>query len=126
MNQEQKKIIENYVNSYNNFDINGMIKDLSENVVFENIADEKVTLRTEGLAAFTKQAESAKEYFKEREQTIESWHFKKSKVSIDISYKAILAIDLPNGMKSGDTLELKGRSEFEFENGKINGILDIS
>lgn len=126
MKKLQKQIIKNYVKSYNDFDIDGMTKNLTDNVVFENISNGKVDLRTEGIKEFTKQAESAKQYFKKRKQTIESWEFNDSKVIIKINYKAILAIDLPNGLKTGDTLELKGESEFEFENKKIKSITDKS
>jgi hypothetical protein len=83
-------------------------------------------LRTEGLTEFKKQAEAAVSYFSQRKQTIEAWKFMNSKVVIEIDYQAILAIDLPNGMKTGDTLALKGVSEFEFENGKIISITDKS
>ena len=126
MENTQKEIIENYIKSYNNFDINGMTKDLSKDVVFENISNGKVDLKTEGLVAFKEQAEAAKQYFKKRKQTIESWEISDSMIVIGISYKAILAIDLPNGLKKGDTLELKGESNFEFENGKIKRITDKS
>jgi hypothetical protein len=126
MNESKKKVIENYVNSYNNFDIAGMTNDLHQNVVFENVSNEKVDFRTEGLEEFKSQAEKAKQYFDKRTQTIESWEFNDSKVQITINYKAILAIDLPNGLKKGDALELKGKSEFEFDNGKILRITDKS
>ena len=126
MENTQKEIIENYIKSYNNFDINGMTKDLSKDVVFENISNGKVDLKTEGLVAFKEQAEAAKQYFKKRKQTIQSWEISDSMIVIGISYKAILAIDLPNGLKKGDTLELKGESNFEFENGKIKRITDKS
>lgn len=126
MNIYQKEVIENYVNSYNNFDINGMIKNLTNDVVFENISDGKVSLRIEGLNNFIKQAESAKQYFKERKQTIESWEFNESIVKIGINYSATLAIDFQNGLKKGDTLELNGISEFKFENNKIRSIRDKS
>ena len=43
-----------------------------------------------------------------------------------IDYKAILNMDLPNGMKKGDTLEMKGQSQFEFKNDRIVKILDVS
>jgi ketosteroid isomerase-like protein len=122
----QKKMIEDYVTSYNNFDISGMTENLDKNVVFENISNGKVNLRTEGLEEFNKQAESAKQYFHQRKQTIDSWNFNDLIVSIHIDYKAILAVDLPNGLKSGDTLEMKGISEFEFKNGKIMRISDKS
>ena len=124
MREKQKQIIENYVKSYNESDIEGMIKDLDKNVVFENISNGEVDLRTVGLIEFKKQAESAKQYFKKRKQTVESWNFNDSKVLIEIDYKAVLAIDLPNGLKAGDTLELKGKSIFEFKDEKIQSITD--
>ena len=126
MKEQQRLIIEDYVSAYNNFDIDGMIKNLDENIVFTNISNGKTDVRTDGLNEFKKQAESAKQYFKTRKQTIERWEFNGSKVLIDIDYKAILALDLPNGLKTGDTLKLKGTSEFEFENGKIKSITDKS
>ena len=126
MNEEQKKIIENYVNSYNKLDVNGMTMDLDEKVVFENISNEKVDLRTEGIKDFKQQAESAIKYFEERKQTIESWDFRDNKVFLKIDYKAVLAMDLPNGLKKGDTLKLRGQSEFEFWDGKIIRIADKS
>lgn len=121
---QHKKAIEHYIKSYNDFDIQGMTKDLTDNVGFQNISNGNVDLRTEGIKEFSKQAELAKQYFKTRKQTIESWEFKDSIVIIKIDYKAVLAIDLPNGLKTGDTLELKGESEFEFENQKIKRIID--
>ena len=126
MKEQQKQIVENYVDSYNNFDIAEMTKDLDENVVFENISNGNVNLRTEGLNDFKQQAESAKQYFKERKQTIETWTFSREKVEIKIDYKAVLADDLPNGLKKDDILQLKGNSEFIFDNGKIIKITDKS
>ena len=126
MKNQQKEKIVNYVNSYNSFDIDGMIKDLDENVVFENVTNGKVDLRTEGIDEFKKQAESAKQYFQHRKQIIDSWEFNNSTVEIKINYNAILAIDFPNGLKKGDTLELNGISKFEFENDRIIKIKDKS
>lgn len=126
MKESQKNMIKNYIRSYNAFDINGMTKDFSENIIFENVSNGHVELRTEGLSEFRKQAESAKQYFSKRKQTIKSWKVTESKIIIGIDYLGVLAIDFPNGMKAGETLELKGTSEFKFENGKIKSIIDKS
>ena len=126
MQEQQKRVIKSYIKSYNDFDIDGMTKDLTEDVVFENNTNGNVDLRTEGIQEFIKQAELAKQYFKQRKQTIVSWEFSNSEVIIGIDYKAVLAMDLPNGLKTGDTLELKGESVFEFENQKIKRITDKS
>ncbi|HAS8484195.1 TPA: nuclear transport factor 2 family protein, partial [Vibrio vulnificus] len=45
---------------------------------------------------------------------------------VNIDYTGTLAIDLPNGLKSGQVLELKGQTYFEFQNGKISHIKDVS
>jgi len=126
MEEKQKQIISDYITAYNNFDIAGMAKHLDEHVVFENISNGEVTLRTTGLAAFVNQAETAKGYFKEREQTITSWFFSGHQVKVDITYRGVLQVDIPNGPKSGETLNLTGRSEFDFLNGRIIGLKDIS
>ena len=126
MRNEQKRMIENYVNSYNNFDIEGMIQDLDQDIIFENYTGDTLDLKIEGLDGFIKQAESATSFFKERQQTITSWQFDNDLVRITIDYEGILAVDLPNGMKSGDTLQLKGVSEFTFKGNKISSIKDKS
>jgi hypothetical protein len=126
MKEVQKQIIENYINAYNHFDIAGMTENLHGDIVFENISQGSVDLRTEGLEAFRDQAEKAVQFFNGRKQTAESWEFQDQRVIIQVNYQAVLAMDLPSGMKAGDTLTLKGQSEFLFKDNKIIGIRDIS
>ncbi len=124
---QQRSMIENYVNAYNRFDINGMLADLHEEVVFQNFSGDEVSLKTESKAAFRTQAEVALNYFSERQQSITSWQWlSPSVVQIDLVYRAVLAIDFPNGMKAGETLELTGRSKFTFQEQQIIGIADYS
>ena len=126
MEATQKKIIENYIQAYNSFDVEGMIKDLHHDIVFENISNDQVNLTTKGIVEFKKQAELAKTYFTEREQKITSWNFLGNTVVITIDYKGVLAMGLPNGMSAGDTLQLKGQSTFEFNDGQLIKIVDKS
>lgn len=119
-----QKVIEHYIQAYNQFDIEGMLMDLHEDVVFENISEGILTLRTEGIDEFHTQAEKAMNYFNQREQVIKNWDIQLDKVVIDIEYKATLATDLPNGMKQGDILQIFGKSEFVFEEDKIIRIVD--
>jgi len=121
-----KQIVEDYILAYNAFDIEGMIENMHDDVLFENISNDEVDLSTSGLEEFKIQAEKAKQYFSSRVQTIESWDFEDDKVTIGINYEGILAIDLPNGAMTGDTLALNGQSEFLFQNGKIISIKDRS
>ena len=104
----QQQIVEHYVNSYNSFDVAGMLKNLDQEIIFENMSNGVVNLRTDGIKDFRIQAEAATQYFKERTQKIVSWTYSDTTVTIMIDYKAILNMDLPNGMKNRDTLEMKG------------------
>jgi hypothetical protein len=121
-----QQIIENYVRAYNGFDIEGMLAGMHKDVRFENISNGEVTLVTNGIAELKKQAKQAGEYFKEREQKITGMQHKNNLVEADIDYKATLAVDLPNGMKAGDTIEMKGKSVFRFRGDKIIELKDIS
>jgi ketosteroid isomerase-like protein len=122
----KQNFIERYIGAYNNFDVDGMLAGLHNDVVFKNITNGEINLQTDGIEAFRSQAEQAKAFFSERTQTITSIRFGESQTEVDIDYIAILAIDLPNGMKIGDKLELKGKSIFRFSDGKIIDIQDIS
>ena len=124
MNGVHQKIIEQYVQAYNRFDVPGMTKDMSPDIVFENISDGQLNLRTVGKDAFINQAESAKDYFTQREQTIRKWKWGEDRVLISIDYEATLAIDFPDGPKKGETLRLQGISEFQFRNDKIISLTD--
>ena len=126
MKQQQKNMIEAYIAAYNSMDVDEMTTNLTEDIIFENISKGEVTLRTTGLQAFTGQARAALQYFSERKQTITKWVHSDSKVTVTIDYEAVLAIDLPNGLKKGDSLKLQGESEFDFEKGKIKNIRDKS
>ena len=126
MNDLHQSIIQNYIDAYNIFDVDGMVTDFHPNIIFENVANDIVVLKTEGIDAFRKQAESALLFFSEREQRITSWGNQYDVVSVDLDYKATLNVDLPSGMKRGDIMRLKGKSIFTFMDDKIIMIQDIS
>lgn len=124
--QNRERAINRYIAAYNAFDVEGMLEQLADDVVFINRSNGAVTLKTDGKAAFREQAAAACRYFSEREQTITSWTFDGPKVTVNISYRAIVAIDLPNGMHAGDLLELDGNSEFKFVGERIIRIVDTA
>lgn len=123
---EREKIIQNYINGYNQFDIDKMIADFDESIVFENIQNNEVNMTLTGINEFKEQAENAKAYFSTRLQTITAFNHLESKTEIEIDYYAVLAMDFPNGMKIGDELNLKGKSVFEFSGSKISKLSDVS
>ena len=124
--EQREQIIKNYIEAYNNFDVDGMVADFDETIKFENVSDGKVNLTIKGLEAFREQAEKAKMIFSTRKQTILSFNHTEKETEIDISYDAIVAMDLPNGLKKGDEVKLQGKSIFKFLDGKVCKLTDIS
>ena len=118
--------IKNYVSSYNDFDVEGMMKDLHEDIIFKNISNGEVNLTTNGKTAFKDQANQAKQFFKTRKQTIIETIIDNEFIEIGINYRGIIAVNLPNGLKEGDKIELQGKSIFKFIDDKIIEIIDIS
>jgi hypothetical protein len=121
-----QKIIENYINAYNNFDIDRMLSDMHDKVRFENSSNGEINLATNGIEELRNQAEQAKQLFNERTQTITDIKFSADQVEVQIDYRGILAVDFPSGPKIGDVIELKGSSIFRFKDNKIIELKDIS
>jgi hypothetical protein len=124
--KQREQIISNYIKAYNNFDVDGMLTDLDPSVKFVNISSGGVNMTLTGLSAFKEQAIQAKDLFSIREQTIKSFKHADDQSEIEIAYSAVLAIDLPNGLKRGDKLNINGKSTFKFSGDKIIEITDIS
>lgn len=122
----REKIIENYIDGYNQFDIDKMVADFGNNIVFENIQNGETNMSLNGLNEFRQQDEQVKTYFTERTQSIKSFNHFDNRSEIEIGYRAILAMDFPNGLKKGQELNLLGKSIFEFEGDKIIRLTDIS
>ena len=119
-------MISSYIDGYNRFDIDKMIADFDNNIIFANIQNGETTMSLMGLTAFKQQARQAEEFFYERAQTIKSFNHFDNCTEIEIDFKASLAMDLPNGLKKGEQLNLSGKSIFEFDNNRIIRLTDIS
>lgn len=125
-NEFKISLVKNYTQAYNNFDVEKMTADLHDEIIFKNISNGEVNLKTNGIEAFKNQAEQAVIFFSEREQTIENIECKDDVCEVEINYRGKLAVELPNGLKKGDEINLKGKSIFRFADRKIIEIEDIS
>lgn len=121
-----QQLIEQYIDAYNRFDVDAMIFTLHQEIRFENISDDNVTLSTIGIDAFRPVAEKAKHIFCERRQTVESIKFESMSATVHIDYFGVLAVDLSDTLKAGDTMSLKGRSIFHFQDNAIIHLVDYS
>jgi ketosteroid isomerase-like protein len=124
--QEKRTLIDRYLAAYNTFDVEGMMVTLHPDVEFENVVAGEVTTSASGADAFRRLAEQAAQLFSSRRQTVTAFDASGAGAAIEVDYEGVLASDLPNGMKTGETLRLTGRSEFAFEDGTISRIRDVS
>ena len=122
---KREEIIRSYVQAYNAFDVEGMMKDLDPNIRFENVSDGVVNMTLNGLEDFRTQALRAAEMFSEREQTIGSFEHGDDVTQISIRFRGMLAENLPGGLQRGDEINLQGTSVFHFADDKIISIADI-
>lgn len=122
----KEHIIRSYINAYNQFDIPGMVANLHDNIIFKNIQDGETNLLLQGKKEFRQQAELTKTYFTERQQNIISVKHAEDQTEIEIDHYAVLATDMPNGLKKGNELKLMGKSIFKFSDDRIIELTDIS
>lgn len=126
LNDRATKIFR-YMQAYNSMEVKNMIADFDDHIVFLNVMNNEKTMELRGIEEFKQQAIVALSYFSEREQSIERMTHNHSSTEIVINYRAIAAMDLPNGLKKGYEINLQGKSIFEFAaDGKIVWLTDIS
>ena len=122
--KEKKSLIQTYISAYNTFDIKCMLSVLDPDIEFSNISDGEETAKASGLEEFENLAKQSVNLFSSREQKIEAMEIQDSKIIVTIAYSGVLASDMPNGLKAGQSIELRGMSEFKFKAGKISSITD--
>jgi predicted ester cyclase len=120
------KLVEQFIDAYNAFDIDGMIAPLHRDCSFRNISGGQMNASTNGVEDFRKLAEMSKSLFSSRRQTISGFHWDGSTLVVEIDFEGTLQADIPDGPKAGQTLNLHGRSEYRFQNGRIIQLTDIS
>jgi ketosteroid isomerase-like protein len=123
---EMRDLIQQYIDAYNCFDVEGMLATVHPEVEFRNVSKGEVTAAAMGIDALRSLAEESKMLFSEREQTVSAFDSGDDCANASVGFRAMLACDLPNGMKKGQELRLTGRSEFRFRDGMIFQITDIS
>ncbi len=127
MKQEEiKTSIYRYIDAYNNFDIDAMIEMLAPDIQFANVSGGEVNAKTSGKAEFEALARQSARLFAYRKQTVKQIKIEGDSAFAEIELEGILAQDMPDGLKVGERLALKGTSEFVFANGFISSIIDRS
>jgi ketosteroid isomerase-like protein len=123
---EKRALLERYLNAYNSFDIECMMELIHQDIEFKNVSGGEVNASASGKNKFRALAEQSKRLFSSRKQTVTRFDLDGDGASLEIDYVGVLAANLPNGMKVGETLQLAGCSEFDFRDGKIYRLTDYS
>jgi hypothetical protein len=121
-----RTIVDHYIEAYNRMDVDGMLERVHPLVEFKNISAGVVNASTSGVDELKTVAQQSLSLFSERRQVIEAFDVQGSRAVATIAFRAVVAKDLPNGLKKGEVLNLSGRSEFEFKDGAIFKLMDIS
>lgn len=118
--------IRRYIKAYNAMDVAGMLDCLSEDVVFRNYSGDTLTAEAGNKTEFAELAEFGVKAFRSRTQTVTHVISVADTTAVEISYDAVVALDLPNGWKTGQELRISGASLFQVSGGRITAITDQS
>ena len=119
-------IINRYISSYNDRDIEGMLDCVTEDVIFENISNAGQSMKLVGRAQMGEVAELSGNAFSYRRQRLINLVIGTGKAAAEIEFEGKAAVDLPNGVKAGETVKIRGASFFEFRGRLLSRIADYS
>ncbi|WP_267226176.1 nuclear transport factor 2 family protein [Dyella silvae] len=121
-----RELIERYLAAYNRMDVDAMVATMHRDVVFENFTAGVLSVRTQGVDELRHLAESSRYLFSARRQLIVAYEEREDMATAHILFDGTFAVDLPNGVRAGQSITLNGRSEFRQREGKLAYIGDYS
>ena len=127
MRAKYEIVVRDYIDAYNNLDIERMVENMAEDVSFTNVSSEEITMETNSKAEFIQQAEEATDIFSERKQSIKNIHVIDNIIEVELNYRGVIGKDVMDILKAGDIIEVEGKSVFTFnDEGLISDLKDIS
>tara|TARA_R110000787_G_scaffold4726_33_gene18066 strand:+ start:608 stop:994 length:387 start_codon:yes stop_codon:yes gene_type:complete len=120
------EVIARYIASYNARDIDGMIGCVTDDVVFENISNTGQSMRLDGKDMMRQVADLSGNAFSYRRQRLVNVVTGAGKAAAEIEFEGKAAVDLPNGIRAGETVKIRGASFFEFRGNLLCRIADYS
>ena len=121
-----RALVDRYIDAYNRMDVAAMLATMQDEVIFENYTAGVLGVRTIGIAELRHLAENSRHLFSLRRQTITAWGEDGDTAQASIRFEGTFAVDLPNGVRAGQSIALDGRSEFRQHDGRLIYIADYS
>ena len=119
-------IVNRYIACYNSRDIEGMLHYVTDDVIFENVSNSGQSMRFEGKRSMGEVAVLSGNAFSYRRQRIKNFVAGPGKAAAEIEFEGKAAVDLPNGLRAGETIKVLGASFFEFRGNLLCRIADYS
>ncbi len=120
------KAVRRYLDAYCALDVDGMLAVLTDDVRFENVSNVHGMDVVRGKEDLEKLARASAQAFSARKQTVRQAVVSKEAAALEIDFEGVVAADLPNGWKAGQTIALRGASFFELRGGRLARIVDIA
>lgn len=121
-----RALIDRYIDAYNRIDVDAMLATMHTEVIFENYTAGMLSVRTVGIHELRHLAESSRHLFSARRQTINGYREANGVAYVQIYFGGTFAIDLPNGIRAGQSMALNGRSEYRERDGMLIYVADFS
>ncbi|WP_266168747.1 nuclear transport factor 2 family protein [Dyella subtropica] len=122
-----RDLINRYIDAYNRMDVPAMLATMHREVVFENYTAGVLSVSTRGVDELRHLAESSLHLFAARRQIITAFReHGDAAATADILFDGTFAIDLPNGVRAGQSMSMTGRSEYRVRDGLLIYIADYS
>lgn len=121
-----KKLINRYIDAYNERDIDKMLECVTEDIVFENISNTGQSMSFEGREAMAEIIRLSGNAFSYRRQKLLKLIEEGDCASAEVVFEAKAAVDLPTGAKAGEMIRLRGASFFRLRDGLLCRIADYT
>lgn len=120
MNTNEKlSLLKRYIHACNSFKIETMCSLLHDEILVKNFVDGEHQKNIDGIEAFEKVAQEEKKLYSSRKYTILEHQEFGEKVTLEMSYSAVLAKDVESGKVAGDGISRRGLVEVRFKEKKI-------
>jgi|GEM_PF-4966598 archaellin len=128
MNKEEiKKKVLKYLNSFSNSDTQALYSLLDRDVVFKNIVNNETATETKGIENFINIFKESDSLFESKKKTMITIAVEENLAAVEIFFDGILASDLSESAKKGDSVRIEEFTEFEFsDKGFITSVTDYS
>jgi hypothetical protein len=110
-------LVSGYLAVYNALDMEGLMAEIHPRIEFSNISGGVENAAASGRGAFRRLAELSLDLCASCRQTWLAYRESGDVAHAAVAFEAVLAADLPNGMRAGDNLSLRGHTEFGFGDG---------